>query len=755
MNEEDWQKCINNLKEELPKLEEKLIDKINEIVTDLKEVDPLYLLLTLSQQELAGNLFINSESLMDEDSIFLGYAIMYLQSIIVSNSNLGILEDNKEYEVACDTIIKNTCDMLKLYQKYYIGIKYMSSSDLVEDKDSLCLKMYLELMNIVTGNRYQCFHKKYFEILMSGQNDLIYNTYGITAEELILGLENYNKFISFGLQEAKEIFEKSFEKFQESGYKNPEKFRDELHKCDVVNRAYRILFGDGLFDFGEVSKFPRKLLDDLSYGVGEEKDFASDPNPFFPSKILPINKRPLLKLKDTYYCFWSRVLYDKFYRIIYKSITKDHIALKEQWNKNQKETTETNILKLICEKLDFKNYYCNNYYYKKIGKNEQRIENDAIILYENKIIILEIKAGALSNSSLAEDFESFENNFNEIFNKGITQGERLIDLISENDVTVYDENDNIKFIIPKTENSNIFVMNVTVDDMNEIAAQFETTKYATYSRTHNCICISLSDLLVYCEYFDDKITFFHFLSKRCKSLTTDKIRLSDELDHLGLYISHNDYTMYADGFSSDIINWSGYRTALDEYFCKKHAYDDLEKPKQSLPVYINKIVEFLNLNHSRYINTVDIASHFLDLSIDAKIELNEIIESSLNNKTSQILFLKGEEVNYSIIVNKRKNFLNKKSIDNHIYATMRAANESNRISFNLIFEEIELFDLLYEEYDIRNLDEKEIPEIDALKDIIIDNRIKKFKGKIGRNSLCSCGSGKKYKKCCLNKKTTK
>ena len=143
------------------------------------------------------------------------------------------------------------------------------------------------------------------------------------------------------------------------------------------------------------------------------------------------------------------------------------------------------------------------------------------------------------------------------------------------------------------------------------------------------------------------------------------------------------------------------------------------------------------------------------MSIDAKIELNEIIESSLNNKTSQILFLKGEEVNYSIIVNKRKNFLNKKSIDNHIYATMRAANESNRISFNLIFEEIELFDLLYEEYDIRNLDEKEIPEIDALKDIIIDNRIKKFKGKIGRNSLCSCGSGKKYKKCCLNKKTTK
>ena len=35
---------------------------------------------------------------------------------------------------------------------------------------------------------------------------------------------------------------------------------------------------------------------------------------------------------------------------------------------------------------------------------------------------------------------------------------------------------------------------------------------------------------------------------------------------------------------------------------------------------------------------------------------------------------------------------------------------------------------------------------------IIKNTFTPFKKKIGRNSLCPCGSGKKYKKCCLNKK---
>ncbi|MDW2054860.1 SEC-C metal-binding domain-containing protein [Vibrio sp. 506] len=31
---------------------------------------------------------------------------------------------------------------------------------------------------------------------------------------------------------------------------------------------------------------------------------------------------------------------------------------------------------------------------------------------------------------------------------------------------------------------------------------------------------------------------------------------------------------------------------------------------------------------------------------------------------------------------------------------------------------------------------------------------KRERGKVGRNERCPCGSGKKFKKCCINKKTT-
>src|SRR5699024_12142782 len=54
-------------------------------------------------------------------------------------------------------------------------------------------------------------------------------------------------------------------------------------------------------------------------------------------------------------------------------------------------------------------FYTNNYYDFVENGNKKRTENDAILLFENKILIVEIKAGAISNSSISNDFKSFEN----------------------------------------------------------------------------------------------------------------------------------------------------------------------------------------------------------------------------------------------------------------------------------------------------------------------------------------------------------
>ncbi len=747
LSDEEYNECVKRAKVEFLKLKEEINQKIEDIIVFIKEKNPLPILLNMAQQEMMSNFFLSSESQMNEESIIFGQAIMYLQSVIASDSDINFnnpnLTEQELYEIQ-----QKICDIIKLYQQSFIGLKYVSQNDGSVDNDTLRLKMYLELMNGVTGNRYQCFQQRYFEILLIKQNDLIFDSYGITAKELIEKLEKYNKYLSFGIEESKGVFEKSFENFQEYGYKDPDNYRKELHKTEEFSKSYETLFGAGLYDVGEITDLPIALLNDLSYSIGEDKEFSSLPDPYFPDKLMSINKKPLLKVENKYYCFWSRTLFDRFYRILYKIVTKNDPRLKEIWNNNQKEATEKNILNLICESLNFTEFQSNNFYYYKLNGQNQKCENDSIIFYENKILVLEIKAGAISASSVAEDFESFENNFNDIFNKGIKQGERLIDLISQQDVPLYDEDNNLKFIIPKTDVSNIFVLNITIDDLNEIAASFEKTKYATYSKSYNCMCMSLSDLLVYCDYFEDKISFFHFLSNRCRAVRSDKIKVNDELDHLGLYISHNNYSMYADALRAKTISWNGYRLDIDKYYCNKYTYQDIEKPKQNLPQVIFDIIKFLN-NSPKYDNSIDIAVNLLDLCNESKHQINNMVMECVKNHQTKCLFLKGEEVNYSIAVDFQVKRLKEKDIDNHIYATMRGAGENTRKLFHIIYDHNELIDVIYKEYNIKDLDDCDIDFVDRLKDEIIQKRIMTSNRKIGRNDLCPCGSGKKYKKCCL------
>jgi uncharacterized protein YecA (UPF0149 family) len=48
----------------------------------------------------------------------------------------------------------------------------------------------------------------------------------------------------------------------------------------------------------------------------------------------------------------------------------------------------------------------------------------------------------------------------------------------------------------------------------------------------------------------------------------------------------------------------------------------------------------------------------------------------------------------------------------------------------------------------------EIEKLEAIAEILRNKRIDRVQreeGKIGRNATCPCGSGKKYKKCCLRR----
>ena len=50
----------------------------------------------------------------------------------------------------------------------------------------------------------------------------------------------------------------------------------------------------------------------------------------------------------------------------------------------------------------------------------------------------------------------------------------------------------------------------------------------------------------------------------------------------------------------------------------------------------------------------------------------------------------------------------------------------------------------------RDIPKDEYPKVEDLKEMVVPPTSKQMKTKkVGRNDLCPCGSGKKFKKCCL------
>ena len=83
---------------------------------------------------------------------------------------------------------------------------------------------------------------------------------------------------------------------------------------------------------------------------------------------------------------------------------------------------------------------------------------------------------------------------------------------------------------------------------------------------------------------------------------------------------------------------------------------------------------------------------------------------------------------------------------------MLIANQPLRYCLKMYFDsENKIYDIDIQEYTIEISDENKIKYANTI-EMLINSRITQqqaHKKKIGRNEPCPCGSGKKYKKCCL------
>lgn len=755
---------------------DELVDKISLMVSELPAEQILQRAWTEMSMQHMG---IKSEVETSSDNVLSVRILDYLQSVIVSispNSTLKTEVSESDW-VELNSSVEELFNLINCnYHICHTAKRKAINPDIDMEEEEFYFKAQMYWCN-VRGERYHQFQEAHLSDLLLTHTNIIEDIFGISAKQLISELMKIQNSLMYGMGNAfkdMQLFQKETMACAENRIMQGAKINKEedigeflrlvIHENNWDSRNEDIcgrLMGLDLFDLAKVTDIPDKLLSSLSFSRGEDKEFfAEGEYRGWPLRIWPVFKKPFVKLNGKYYCFDLNSLFDNFYRVMQRTIFSHAPLYKPDWNEKQKNISEELPFKYLNKLISGSQEYRSVYYRSGVGKKGRMewCEADGLVCYDDHLFVIEVKAGAFTYTSPANDLPAYVKSIKGLVLNPSMQAQRFVDyLFSESSVSIFDENHEEIGVLSHSDYRKITILPVTLDSFTEIAAQIqhlksigiEMSKTPTWS-------ISIDDLRVYSDVFNNPLIFLHFLEQRMNSFLSEVIQTDDELDHLGMYLKHNNYVSYANNLKDapgTRINFHGYRLDIDNYFSEQLINPELPSPlTQKMPVRLMEIIDVLSTNQQK--GRARISSFLLDCAEECRKTIIDNIDLVLvkqkENKRPLPLSLYGD-VKLTVFCWQESFFpRDEKFVLEHSRSAMLAVNDTTRLVIELFYSD----ELILEKVEWSDISIDEIPslEMHRLNDLVNDlkkSRIRKA-GKLGRNDPCSCGSGKKYKKCCIN-----
>lgn len=744
----------NELKNSAPAKMKQLVKEINECIKSIQSYIQIdrqeILLMTVTDISNFNNPVLEGDTLFYKQGDLPSRPVEYLQSLIAATDNIvcSHVSDEDIEQLA----YRYLHDQKILFNK---SIQYLFYRELALGDGSEISRLISEaqLMHMVRGNRYRFFQIDYLRPLLLAHNDEFQELFDMTANELVAGYEKLEKALSNGRLEGMEVLMRLFEKSELADDFDILSLPEEDLKA--AKEASLEAFSKHHFNVKKITGWPKTFIDALSFTPGEARFFEEGEMQYWPIVTLPIVDRPFILINGESYCFDYYSLTDNFYRAIQKSILRIDSNYSERWQQEQKEASERMVESIFKDMLPGCVTYMDNCY----GSKKHRRENDLLIKYRDALLVIEVKAGHFTDAPPMSDFDSHINCYKELIEKSNSQCVHMREYIcsSNTDLVLYNEYMQPKETLDISDIKNIFCLSITVDNINTYASRAE--KLAFLNLEEGVSCIAIDDLMTYREYFDNSLEFLHFLKQREIAALNERLALTDEFDHLGMYIAHNCYSLEVDSIpEKGILYMSGYREELDKYFERVGtSLPQLEKPRQSMPERFREIIDVLYSSGNP--KAVQISLYLLDFSGDTREQLADGIEMALKRQAitnRQLAFSfsgtgNSIRMTYFVFQDDLSDAKSDQQMFDYVAATLLANNENERILLSFQFD----ISHTLQTVDMQVISSNQIPSnrIVELKnrgrkmgDFRVAKHIEQY-GKIGRNQLCPCGSGMKYKRC--------
>jgi preprotein translocase subunit SecA len=725
--------------------------------------------------EFAGNVLgVGDKRDGDADQLAAMRMIDYVQSLIASVAPAAYADEVSEEEWVT---LKADVQMLfsRLSTEYQASLTaYRMDKDPSLDMDLEEFRMQAETMWLnVRGKRYQVHERQALEELLAPHSDVLRRQFGIDATALVNELEKILAALSRGGPDAmrdlvglqKEAFARAQELIaqdEKGELKDLEAASDKVFEDqDIAARRDKItgaIRGMDLFDVAKNTALPPALIDALTWSPGEDTVFMA-PGEFsgWPLRIWPVMKRPFIRLDGRSLCLDMFSLFDNIYRVIRRVIVQREPSYNGTWNERQQAVTEHLPFKYLERLLPGAQIF-KPVYYRWAGKGGRAEWNEAdgLLLYDEHLFIIEIKAGAFTYTSPADDLPAHLQSLRNLLQAPAHQGSRFIDYLeSAPEVSIADSGHNEIGRLRRSDFRHVTIGAVTLDAFTYLSARAQRLKSVGIDVGNRAVwSVSIDDLRVYSELFTEPLFFLHFVEQRMQAGQSKDLELVDEMDHLGLYTAQNNYTQHAAELKAgklDKLRYNGFRTPIDDYYAAIANGVTPKLVRQEMPERLVEIVS--HLGRSTEPRRSELASFLLDAAGDVRDTVAEAIDrslrqnrelgrplpSSLYGQMAMTLFV------WSPAAPRRYGLAR-----DHTRAVVMANGEASRRLIELEYsEDGKLTGAHLEHVRLAHLSAAELERVKAASIALKGKRLRQAeaKGKVGRNDPCPCGSGRKYKRC--------
>lgn len=491
---------------------------------------------------------------------------------------MNIIYNTRSYESRKPTL-EEILEILYLAKKIILGLSKETSSNQVKSKKDVIYNHANETFLYVKEDTE-------YEVLVLDYLNLFDPMSGFFVENYEFKIKDFLHFTKC-IQVEYAVRMQELKKVLNSKYKE---ISQEILVENLLELDFCILnFNEETFVEIKDKNALKNVLKKFATNEDEEKRFEDN---------------PIYKINDTYILTSIVTLMYRAKSIFEREIHKDK-RLSNEYARNKGKYLEIfteNVIRKILKDAGI-------FYNIEYRENKQDRECDLLVIYDQIILIIEIKGRAFKDVSKMGARQYLKQDLNDNIYKAYEQATRMEEYLKKNkNVTLRcGEKEKVILNIQNTDKFRIFKIGITLENFRTYAVQY---KEFIEDVGNDMVFLGIGDLNFMSKYFRYQTEFIHYISQRIKvNKYIEKFYLYDELYLFSEYKINNLQSILNNETEIKYYDFNRYKlfdtrfnTNWKENILKGRVnplFDELIKriEEEKTPTYSLRILELLDLDY--------------------------------------------------------------------------------------------------------------------------------------------------------------